>query len=158
MKDHPDSDTPVLKPHNEYKFYLSLLLRSSFYGRIPPAFRKTNCVCDRFQFPLHSGSHTPSSRSDLVCVVFLSVQRMRWLPALGVFDVGSNVNACDCSRGCANTVRESAQKVDSVGDKSFAAPVSRTYVSSAPDPTSYQAELHPWPQPPVHIPCTRTSH
>ena len=31
----------------------------------------------------------------------------------GIFNVRTNVNACDCTRGCADTERESALKVDS---------------------------------------------
>ena len=31
----------------------------------------------------------------------------------GIFNVHTNANACDCTRGCADTVRESALKVDS---------------------------------------------
>ena len=31
----------------------------------------------------------------------------------GIFNVRTDVNACDCTRGCRDTVRESALKVDS---------------------------------------------
>ena len=31
----------------------------------------------------------------------------------GIFDVRTEINACDCARGCTDTVRESALKVDS---------------------------------------------
>ena len=31
----------------------------------------------------------------------------------GIFNVRTYVNACDCTRGCVDTVRESAVKVDS---------------------------------------------
>ena len=31
----------------------------------------------------------------------------------GIFNVRTDVNACDCTRGCTDTVRESALKVDS---------------------------------------------
>ena len=31
----------------------------------------------------------------------------------GIFDLRTDVNACDCTRGCTDTVRESALKVDS---------------------------------------------
>ena len=31
----------------------------------------------------------------------------------GIFNLRTDVNACDCARGCADTVRESALKVDS---------------------------------------------
>ena len=40
----------------------------------------------------------------------------------------TDVNACDCTRGCTDTVRESALKVD-FGRKSLAAPGNRTCVS-----------------------------
>ena len=31
----------------------------------------------------------------------------------GIFNVRIDINACDCTRGCTDTVRESALKVDS---------------------------------------------
>ena len=50
----------------------------------------------------------------------------------GIFNVRTDVNACDCTRreggGVRTHVRESALKVDS-GRKSLAAPVNRTCVS-----------------------------
>ena len=33
------------------------------------------------------------------------------------FNVRTDVNVCDCTRGCTDTVRESALKVDSGGEK-----------------------------------------
>ena len=48
-----------------------------------------------------------------------------------IFDVRTDVNACGCTRGCTDTVRESALKVDS-GEKSLAAPGNRTCVSGVP--------------------------
>ena len=35
----------------------------------------------------------------------------------GIFNVRTDVNACDCARGCTDTVRESALKADSEGEK-----------------------------------------
>ena len=48
-----------------------------------------------------------------------------------IFNVRTDVHACDCTRGCADTVRESALKVDPER-KSLAAPGNRTCVSSVP--------------------------
>ena len=31
----------------------------------------------------------------------------------GIFNVSTDTNACDCTRGCTDTVRESALKIDS---------------------------------------------
>ena len=39
-----------------------------------------------------------------------------------IFKVHPAVNACDCTRGCMDTVRMSALKVDFRGEKSLAAP------------------------------------
>ena len=33
-----------------------------------------------------------------VCAVFLCVQTMAWLPAFGIFNVRTDVDACDCTR------------------------------------------------------------
>ena len=50
-----------------------------------------------------------------------------------IFDVRTDVNACDCTRGCTNTVRESALKADcGREEKSLAAPGNRTSVSGVP--------------------------
>ena len=43
----------------------------------------------------------------------------------------TDVKACDCTLECADTVRESALKVDRE-EKSFAAPGTRTCVSDVP--------------------------
>ena len=48
-----------------------------------------------------------------------------------IFNVRTDVNACDCTRVCTDTVRESALKVDS-GRKSLAALGNRTCVGSVP--------------------------
>ena len=37
----------------------------------------------------------------------------------GIFSVRTDVNACDCTRGCADNVGESALKVDSRGKIPF---------------------------------------
>ena len=52
-----------------------------------------------------------------VRAVFSCVQTKVWLPMLGIFNVRADVNACDCTRGFTNTVRESALKVDSGREK-----------------------------------------
>ena len=49
----------------------------------------------------------------------------------GIFNVRKDVNACDCTRGFPDTVRESALKVDP-GRKSLASPGNRTCVGSVP--------------------------
>ena len=52
----------------------------------------------------------------------------------GIFNVHTDVNACDCIRGCTGTLRESALKVDWAGGggEFLAAPRNRTYVGSVP--------------------------
>ena len=58
-----------------------------------------------------------------------------------IFNVHTDVNACDCTRGCADTVRESALKVDSGGKNPSPhqgmEPVNRTC------PTLYQPSYMP---------------
>ena len=49
-----------------------------------------------------------------------------------IFNVCTDFNACNCTRECTDTVKESALKLDS-GRKSPAASGNRTYVSSVPD-------------------------
>ena len=50
----------------------------------------------------------------------------------GIFNVHTDVNACECTLGCADTVRESALKIDSGEGKSLAAPGNRTCVNGVP--------------------------
>ena len=51
----------------------------------------------------------------------------------GIFNVGTDVNAYDCTRRCTDTVRESAPKVDSGREKKkLAAPGNRTCVGNVP--------------------------
>ena len=57
---------------------------------------------------------------------------MVWLSVFGIFNVRTDVDACDCTRGCTDTVSESALEVDSGGKNSLAAPGTRTRVSIAP--------------------------
>ena len=42
---------------------------------------------------------------------------MVWLSVFGIFNVHTDVDACHCTRGCTDTVRESALEVDSGGKK-----------------------------------------
>ena len=49
----------------------------------------------------------------------------------GIFNVHTDVNACDSTRGCTDSVRESALKVDSrkkKEKKTLAAPENRFYI------------------------------
>ena len=48
-----------------------------------------------------------------VCVVLQCVHTMVWLPVLGICNVHTHVDACDCTGGCTDTVRESATEVAS---------------------------------------------
>ena len=50
---------------------------------------------------------------------------------LGIFNVSTDANACDCTRGCTDAVGESALKIDA-GRKSLAAPGNRTCISGLP--------------------------
>ena len=48
-----------------------------------------------------------------------------------LFNMGTDVNACDCTPGCMDTIRESALKID-WEKKSLAAPGNRTCVVGVP--------------------------
>ena len=50
-----------------------------------------------FQFPCHLVSHIPSLRIDLVSGVLSCSQIMVWLPVLGILNMCTDVNACDCT-------------------------------------------------------------
>ena len=50
-----------------------------------------------------------------VCAVLLCVQTVVWLPAFGIFNMCMDVVACNCTLGCADTVRESTL---TLGEKS----------------------------------------
>lgn len=75
-----------------------LLLHPSFYGGSTPILRETNCVCDHFQFPCHSGSHILSLRVDRVLVAFSWAQILVWLLVLGIIE-RTDVYACNCTQG-----------------------------------------------------------
>ena len=47
-----------------------------------------------------------------VCEVFCACSNNSTLPVFGIFNMHMDVHACDCTEGLANTVRESALKVD----------------------------------------------
>ena len=48
------------------------------------------------------------------CAAFSCVQTTVWLPVFGVFNVRTDVDACDGTQGgCTDTVRESAPEADS---------------------------------------------
>ena len=49
-----------------------------------------------------------------VCAVFPCVQTVIWLPVFGIFNMSTDVDACNCAQsGCLDTISESALKVDS---------------------------------------------
>ena len=50
-----------------------------------------------------------------VCAVFSYVRTIVWLTMLGIYNAHTDVDSCDCTRGCTDTVRESALKVESEG-------------------------------------------
>ena len=47
-----------------------------------------------------------------VCVVFVCVQTMVWLPVFGIFNVRTDVDASIALGGCTDTGRESALQAD----------------------------------------------
>ena len=58
---------------------------------------------------------------DLAFAAFLCIQTMVWLLVFGIFNVHTDVNACDCTWGCTNTVREFELTADHGGEKSILA-------------------------------------
>ena len=63
----------------------------------------------------------------------------------GIFNVRTDVNACDCTLGCTDTVRESALKVDSGRERSCPTGKSNLPQRRA-GPTLYQPSYIPAPQ------------
>ena len=52
-----------------------------------------------FNSSCHGGCHIPSLRLDLLCAVFSCVQTEVLLPMLGIFNVLTDVNTRNCTRG-----------------------------------------------------------
>ena len=63
----------------------------------------------------------------------------------GIFNVRTDINACDCTRGCTDTVRESALKVD-FGRKKNLAHRRIEPTSAACRSDALTTELHPRPK------------
>ena len=64
----------------------------------------------------------------------------------GIFNVRTDVNTCDFTRGCTDTVKEPALEVDSRRKKSFAAPGNRTCVGDVRVSDAVPTELLPRPK------------
>ena len=67
-----------------------------------------------------------------VCAVFSCVQTKVWLPMLGIFNVHTDVNVFDCTQGLYRHRKKVLHWKLTLGDKSLAAPGSRSYVSGVP--------------------------
>ena len=78
----------------------------------------------RLTWVRHS-SRKSSATYSYQCVVFLCVRTMVWLPVLGIFNVRTDVDACDCTRVLYGPVRVC-----------LASPGARTGVSITPWPFS----------------------
>ena len=65
------------------------------------------------------------------CVALLRVQTMVWLSVLGTFNVRTDTDASNCTRGLYGH-RKSLHWKLTLGEKSLAAPGTRTRVSIAP--------------------------
>ena len=62
----------------------------------------------RFRSPYLGKTQQPLEQRHLflsMCAVFLCVQTMLWLPVLGIFNVRTDVDACDCTRVLYGPVR-----------------------------------------------------
>ena len=58
--------------------------------------------CGKFGSPYESKAQQPQEQRYpflSVCAVFPCVQTMVWLPVLGIFNVHTDVDACDCTLG-----------------------------------------------------------
>lgn len=85
--------------HGARSSLLLLLLCSSVHGGSTSFFWDMICICDHFPFLWHLGSYIPSSKVDLLCVVFSCTQAMVWLPVLGIFNRCTYVYECNCKQG-----------------------------------------------------------
>lgn len=109
-----------------------LFPRSSFFGGSTPFFGGGELrAYDRFQFLCYMGRHNPCSMVDVVCAVFSCVQTIIWLPLLESVTFAHTIAH---SRAFANTIRESALKVDA-GRKIACRTIAKPASASVPDPT-----------------------
>ena len=53
---------------------------------------KANCIWDHIWFPCYLDSHTPASNVDLACAQLSCIQKMLWLPMLGIVSVHKDVH------------------------------------------------------------------
>jgi len=84
----------------------------------------------------HLGKAQPSQEQRYpflsVCVGFLCVQTMVWLPAFGILNVHTGVDACNCTQGlyrCRKRVCTESRLWDK---RSCATPSTQTHASTAP--------------------------
>ena len=82
-----------------------------------------------------------------VCAVFSCVQTVVWLPVLGIFNVHTYIDACDCTRG-----PSAGHRWRVCTEKSLAAPGTRTCVGIAPGFSVGLTELSP----PLHASTSRS--
>ena len=66
-----------------------------------------------------------------MCVVFLRVQTVVWLPVFGIFNVHTDVDVCDCTQALYGH-RKSLHWKLTLGKKYLAAPGTQTPISAAP--------------------------
>ena len=71
-----------------------------------------------------------------VCAVFSCVQTKIWLLVLGIFNVRTDVNACDCTRGLCGHRKRVCTESRLWEKNPIAAPRNRTCLSGVPVPHS----------------------
>ena len=117
-----------------YKMYLLLLLNPDFFLMI---FLLLHCPLREIRVAL-SGYGTAAARAALTIFLSVCVQYFRasqqWCgcQCLGIFNVRTDVAECDCTRGLCGHRKESLHWKSILGEKSFAAPGTKTCVSIAP--------------------------
>ena len=92
--------------------------------------------------PTHPGKKTSATATVVGQTLFARDNLVFLSKQFRIFNVHIDVNACDCTRACTDTVRESALKVDS-GRKSLAAPGESTVCRRRAGPMLEPVELHP---------------
>ena len=125
-------------------FFMAVVGYTSFFREI-----ETNCACARSRLACHLGSRISSLRDGLAFAVFSCalihslwcVPKKAWQLMLGLFNVRTDINARNCTRG----LHEHYKRVDSRREIACRARQSNLRQQCA-GPDAQPIELHPNPK------------
>ena len=117
-------------------------------------FLEFHCLLREFRVTLQGVQQPQEQRYPFlpVCAVFSRVHTMVWVSVSGIFDVHTDVDACDCTRGLYGhrtkvcTKVDSGRNISSTGDSN-----PRQYCTLLFRRTFCPAELFPFPPRSVYI-------